>query len=170
MLDVCCGPCSTHVLEKIKSPTLFFPNSNIYPKEEYDRRLVQAQKMADHHGLSLIVPKYDHQAWLDHLQTEMKDLDAPEGGLRCLACYRYRLEKTAKAALENGDNSFTTTLSISPHKDAQKINIIGREVAKRHGLTFVQNDFSDGFLESIKISKEHDLYRQKYCGCEFSMH
>jgi len=169
MLDVCCGPCSTLVLEKLDNPTLFFPNSNIYPRKEYEKRLIQAKKMADLHGLKLIIPDYDHEAWLDYLRNEVDKLNVPEGQNRCMACYRYRLEKTAAAAKQSGDKTFTTTLTISPHKDAKKINTIGKEVAKSHGLTFAENDFSDGFAESVEMSKEHDLYRQKYCGCEFSM-
>ncbi|MDP2935483.1 MAG: epoxyqueuosine reductase QueH, partial [Dehalococcoidia bacterium] len=119
-------------------------------------------------GLPLLVSDYDTLRWHEAVRGLE---DEPEGGLRCLACYRLRLEETAAIAQAQGFTHFTTTLSISPHKRADAINAIGQEVASRHGLEFYAADFKkkDGFTKSLRLSREAGLYRQDYCGCEFSL-
>ncbi len=166
LLHVCCAPCSTHAIVEMQKEyevTLLFSNSNIYPKEEYEKRLAEAKKISKIYGLPLVVDEYDHESWLN----EIKGLEnEPEKGLRCEKCYEYNLSRTATYAIEHGFDSFTTTLTISPHKDSPTIFRIGKRLG-----SFLEKDFKkmDGFQKSTLLSKEHGLYRQDYCGCEFSM-
>jgi predicted adenine nucleotide alpha hydrolase (AANH) superfamily ATPase len=145
-----------------------FYNPNIHPEEEFRRRAAEMEGYAQEIGLPLLVSSYDTWRW----REAVRGLEGePEGGLRCLACYRLRLEETAALAKKRGFTHFTTTLSISPHKRADAINAIGQEVASRHGLEFYAADFKkkDGFTKSLRLSREAGLYRQDYCGCEFSL-
>jgi hypothetical protein len=166
LLHVCCAPCSTHSIEVLKRDydlALFFSNSNIYPKEEYERRLKNAKKIADIHGIPLIEDSYDHDAWLDHISGLESE---PEKGKRCEKCFGFSLGRTSDCQKAEGFDLFTTTLTISPHKDSKKIF----EIANKLG-DFLEIDLKkkDGFSHSIGLSKKHNLYRQDYCGCEFSM-
>ena len=170
LLHVCCGPCSTHVIKELMnehSVVLFWSNPNIFPKDEYSRRLKQAKKMAEVHGLSLIEDDYDHQSWLEAVSGFE---DEPEGGLRCAKCFEFNLNRTAEYAVTHDLEGFTTTLTISPHKDSTKISEIGEMLAEERGVIFLAQNFKkkDGFRHSIELSKKHGLYRQDYCGCEFS--
>jgi len=170
LLDVCCGPCSTHVINELIKDydiTLFFTNSNISPKEEYDKRLNAARNVAEITHLNLIEDKYDHQSWLDFIKGYE---DEPEKGKRCALCFKFRFNRTAKYARDNGYNAFTTTLTVSPFKDHKLINEIGNEVAKKYDIAFIESNFkkNDGFKKSKDLSIKHDLYAQNYCGCEFS--
>ncbi|MFC1691427.1 epoxyqueuosine reductase QueH [Nanoarchaeota archaeon] len=165
LLHVCCAPCASFCIEQLKKKydiTLFFSNSNIYPKEEYDKRLENAEKIAGIHKLNLIEDKYDHDSWKEHVKGLEKE---PEGRNRCKKCFEFNLIKTAKYAMQNSFDFFTTTLTISPHKDSQKIFEIAKALPNFLEIDFKQDD---GFDKSVELSKKHNLYRQNYCGCEFS--
>ncbi|MFH1316833.1 MAG: epoxyqueuosine reductase QueH [Candidatus Woesearchaeota archaeon] len=171
LLDVCCGPCSTHVIKELikdYNVTIFFPNSNVYPEQEHTKRLKAAVKVAEESNLKLIEDTYDHNFWLNFIKGLENE---PEGGKRCEKCFEFRLNRTAKHAKQNNYNCFTTTLTVSPHKDFEIINYIGKQMEKKHNIKFIKSDFkkNDGFRKSIQLSKEYDIYRQNYCGCEFSM-
>lgn len=131
-------------------------------------RLEEMRKVAQYEGVDLIVGPYDHETWLE---SAHKWKDEPERGRRCLFCYRERLKKCAEAAKERGFDSFATTLTLSPHKDAGRIDSIGRDVAEEVGVEYYESDFKkkDGYNYSIRFSREHGLKRQDYCGCEFSI-
>lgn len=170
LLHVCCAPCSTSVIEALKEKydlTLFFYNPNIEPEEEYLLRLKNAQNIAEDMNLSLISADYNNKEWKDAVKGYENE---KEGGKRCEICFKHRLEVSAKTAKEKGFNLFTTTLTVSPYKDAVLINKIGEETAKEHNLSFLSADFKkeNGYRKSIELSKKHNLYRQHYCGCLFS--
>lgn len=145
-----------------------FYNPNIHPEEEYLRRAAEMEGYSGRIGLPLLVSRYDPDLWREAVRGLE---DEPEGGERCLVCYRLRLEETASVAKQLGVTHFTTSLSVSPHKRADAINAVGLEVASRHGLEFYAADFKkkDGFTQSLRLSREAGLYRQDYCGCEFSI-
>lgn len=171
LLHVCCAPCSTEVIEKLKSNNeiiLFFSNSNIYPKEEFYKRLENAKIISRVYSLDLIEDKYDHKAWLKFIKGLEEE---PEKGKRCEKCFEFNLTRTAEKAKKLGIENFTTTLTISPHKDSKKIFKVGEKIAKECNLNFLEIDFKkkDGFKHSIELSKKYNLYRQGYCGCEFSL-
>jgi len=171
LLHTCCAPCITVPLEKLKSEfevTSFYYNPNIYPKVEHDRRLDEIKKWTDKELIPLVTPNYDSSRWFE----QILGLEAePEGGKRCAVCFRMRLTKTACVAKEKGINYFATTLTISPHKNAQLINQIGSEIASQLGVKFLAANFKkqDGFKRSVELSKKYNFYRQDYCGCIFSL-
>lgn len=170
LLHACCSPCLTHPYQLMKDDfqlTVFFYNPNIHPESEYILRKEEMQKLAKKWGFKLVVGEYDVDAWFEAVQGHESD---KEGGERCEICYRFRLEKTAELAAKNGYDLFTTTLSISPLKKAQKINEIGKKIAQAMELQFYEADFKkkDGFKISSQLSREQGLYRQDYCGCQFS--
>ncbi len=175
LLQSCCGPCSSYVLEYLTrffDVTVFFSNSNIYPKEEFDKRLMTqrevTEKLKTPYPVGLAMDEYDHEAFLD----KVSGLEGqPEGGARCTECFRVRLHRTAQYAKENGFDCFTTTLSVSPHKNAEILNSLGNEIGEQFGISFLTADFKkrEGYKRSIELSRELDLYRQEYCGCEFSI-
>ena len=170
LLHVCCAPCSTHVIEVLKKEyelTLFFYNPNVEPINEYSLRLEAAEKYAEEIGIPIIVGDYDSIEWHNAVKGHEND---SEGGERCGICFRYRLEKTAELAKQKGFELFTTTLTVSPYKNAELINQIGKEFAEKYGVEFLESDFKkeNGYIHSIELSKEHDLYRQDYCGCLWS--
>ena len=173
-LHSCCAPCSSYVLEYLSEYfeiTVFFYNPNISLEEEYRKRveeikrLVREMKFA--HSVHIEEGNYDPQVFYE-MAKGMEKL--PEGGERCFKCYRLRMEEAAKAARDGGYDYFTTTLSISPLKNAQKINEIGEELAETYGVAHLPSDFKkkNGYKRSIELSHEYDLYRQNYCGCVFS--
>lgn len=141
---------------------MFFSNSNIDTREEFDRRLAAARKLAAADGVELVVDDYDHEAWLHDVADGFEA--EPEKGRRCERCYRYNLAKTAAYAERNGFDAFTTSLSVSPHKPSGKV------FAASDNPKFLREDFKkrDGFVVSVKRAAELGLYRQPYCGCEFS--
>ena len=170
LLHICCGPCSTEVIRRLKDDyevVGFFYNPNIHPEEEYSRRLMEVQRISALWRVLVDVGPYDHERFLavaHGLEGE------PEGGRRCVACYRLRLEAAAHRAAENGCTHLATTLTIAPMKRAAVINPIGREAAGRCGLDFLEEDWKkrDGFKRSVELARDLGLYRQHYCGCEFS--
>ncbi|MDO8690217.1 MAG: epoxyqueuosine reductase QueH [Dehalococcoidia bacterium] len=171
LLHICCAPCSTHVVQALKGQfdlTGHFYNPNIHPEAEYLRRAAEIEGYSGRIGLPLLVSRYDPGLWREAVRGLE---DEPEGGERCLVCYRLRLERTASLARGAGFTHFTTSLSVSPHKRADAINAVGREVASRHRLEFYAADFKkkDGFTQSLRLSREAGLYRQNYCGCVYSL-
>lgn len=170
LLHVCCASCATHVIESLL-PSYevigFFFNPNISPKAEFLRRLKDACRVCAHYHVRLWIPPYREEAW----SSAVRGLeDRPEGGERCTVCFRLRLEETARCALRNSIGSIATTLTVSPHKNADVINEVGRSLAARYSITFLDRDFKkkDGFLRSVSMSRELGLYRQSYCGCPSS--
>lgn len=171
LLHICCVGCGVYASELLKQDyevALFFYNPNIWPEEEYEKRLAEARKIAVKFKLELVVGEYDHGEWLEAVRGHEGD---PERGERCLICYQFRLERAFRQAEKLNCGYLTTTLTTSPHKDAQAINKIGQELAAGFGIKFLANDFKkqDGFKKSSARSRELGLYRQNYCGCEYSV-
>ena len=170
ILHVCCAPCATSVVERLRPEyrvVPYFSNSNIHPEKEYRLRLREMERLSPEMSLDLFRDEYDPDRWF----AEVRGLEhEPEGGARCERCFRLRLDRTAQFALAQGIDTFTTTLTVSPHKRADVIHRIGAEVAARHGLRFLPEDFKkrDGFRRSGELSREYGLYRQNYCGCLYS--
>lgn len=173
-LHACCAPCSSYVLEyltKYFKITIFYYNPNITPETEYTKRVKELQRFIHEAGyeedVTFVEGDYDPQVFFD-MARGMEDL--PERGLRCYHCYALRMEEAAKKAAEMGADYFSTTLSISPHKNAQWINEIGEKLADKYGVKHLPSDFKKkgGYLRSIALSEEYHLYRQDYCGCLFS--
>ena len=171
LLHVCCGPCSTSSIERLIEDgwtvDVFFSNSNIFPEDEYRKRLEGAKKTAEYFKTGFIVDEYNHEAWLEAVAGFE---DEPEKGLRCGICFAYSLGRTAERAAEGGYDGFTTTLSVSPHKVSRVLFEKGRSAADNLQASFIEYDFKkkDGYKKSIELSKKLGLYRQQYCGCEFS--
>lgn len=170
MLHVCCAPCSTHVIQELKKDfdvTCFFYGPNIQPRDEYLRRMRESERYCRELGINFIEGKYDTDRWFE--ATKGHENDA-EGGERCSICQRLRLRRTALRASEFGFRWFATTLTISPHKDARRINKMGEEIAGEYSLNFLARDFKKmhGFQKSVRMSRELGMYRQTYCGCIFS--
>ena len=177
LAHVCCGPCATYPIKFLNDyfdVTLIYSNSNIYPKEEYEKRLLETQKFLDGFNkeysseIKLIVPNYDEQSF----QEKLKQLaDEPEGGKRCLICYHQRLMEGFRYASEHGFNYFTTVMTISPHKDGQILNKIGKQLQTTFpNVTYFVSDYKKdgGFYKANEMSRHYHLYRQNYCGCRFS--
>ena len=174
LLHACCAPCSSYVLEYLSNffdITLYFYNPNITPAEEYTYRAEELSRLVEEMGLSertaLSVSEYNS----DEFYNIVKGLeDEPEGGARCARCYRLRLEASARYAAERGFDYFTTTLSISPYKNSRWLNEIGAELAEQYGVRYLFSDFKkkNGYKRSCELSEKYGLYRQDYCGCEFS--
>ncbi len=175
LIHSCCAPCSSYVLEYLSEYfkiTIFYYNPNIYPESEYTKRILEQQKlirdMKFRYPVSFLAGKYDKEKFYE-MAAGMEDLK--EGGARCMKCYELRLTETARQAVAGEFDYFTTTLSISPMKNAQKLNEIGVRVGEEYGVKYLVSDFKkkNGYKRSIELSKEYGLYRQDYCGCEFSM-
>lgn len=173
LLHVCCAPCSSYVLEYLRqyfSITLCYYNPNIDSREEYDRRLEALHQLlaaTDAASLPLLAAPYDPAPFLASVQGLEHE---PEGGSRCERCFRLRLRHTAETAQQLGSRYFTTTLSISPHKNAALLGQIAAELSAEHGVRHLPSDFKKrgGYQRSIVLSRELGLYRQDYCGCAFS--
>lgn len=171
LLHTCCAPCVVYVhrlLEPEYDITAMFYNPNIYPLEEYNKRKDELLAYASIAKLKLVVEPADFEGWL----ISMSGLEAlPEGAQRCWKCYEYRMEKAASYAKENNFDIFTTVLSISPHKNADKLNEIGKELAQKYDIDYFEANFkkSNGFKIASGLSKEYNMYRQTYCGCRYSM-
>ena len=171
LVHTCCAPCATYSFEKLISdkffPVGFFYNPNIHPTEEYKRRLEELLKFTDVKKYRLIIQEDSPELWLEAIKGYE---DSKEGGSRCEICFRLRLEKTAIYARENNFDGFTTTLTISPHKNTAIINQIGRELSEKRDIFFLEENFkkNEGFKKSLELSRQYNLYRQSYCGCVFS--
>ena len=178
LLHSCCGPCSTSVIELLVDEfnvTVFFYNPCITDEEEYRRRReAQIQFIEqfneENAGRCRIVFREGDYCPGAFFEATAGLGNEPEGGARCEVCFRQRLEKTAAAACISGADYFGTTLTVSPHKDYKLISEIGRELALKYSLSFLDRDFKkkDGFARSIQLSRKYSLYRQNYCGCKYS--
>ncbi|OVE69604.1 hypothetical protein CCS79_06510 [Clostridium diolis] len=174
LLHSCCAPCSSYVLEYLSQYfkiTIFFYNPNIYPMEEYTRRVAEQKglisEMKVKNEIRFIEGKYDTESFYKLTKGLEEE---KEGGVRCFNCYELRLNEAAIMAKEKGYDYFTTTLSISPHKNSAKLNEIGKSLSEEHDVKYLYSDFKkkEGYKRSIELSKQYKLYRQDYCGCVFS--
>ncbi len=173
LLHSCCGPCSSYtqeLLSKYFDVTIFFTNDNIYPQEEFYKRLDMQKKISEDLGFGVLVieDSYDQKNYFE----AVKGLELlGEKSQRCYECYKFRMEKTVIKAKELGFEYFTTTISISPYKIAKWCNEIGYELEKKYGVKYLYSDFKkeNGYKRSIELCKIHDIYRQDYCGCVFSL-
>ena len=174
LLHVCCAPCSSHVLELLEKEyyiTVFFYNPNITDKDEYIKRLEELRRFVLEapfaQNVTVVEGGYEPEGFFKISQGLECE---PERGKRCYKCYKLRMEETALCAAKEGYDIFTTSLSISPHKNAQWINEIGEELSDKYGVGYLYSDFKkkNGYARSIELSKEFNLYRQDYCGCIFS--
>jgi epoxyqueuosine reductase len=168
LLHICCAGCASVAVMRLKeegfSPLGIFYNPNIYPESEYNKRRQDFEKISREYDFSIIEDSYEPRAWFDSIKGYESE---PEGSKRCEICFKFRLSRVYRIMQDKGYGFFTTTLTISPHKNSRLINKIGQDIA---GERFLQRDFKkeDGFKKSVKISKELDLYRQNYCGCVYS--
>lgn len=174
LLHSCCAPCSSYVLEYLSnyfSITVFYYNPNISPKEEFEKRVKEQQRliafMPLKNPVDCIVGNYEPERFFE-LAKGLENV--PEGGERCFRCYELRLREAAVVAKQNGFDYFTTTLSISPLKKAEKLNEIGRKLEQEYQVKYLYSDFKkkDGYKRSIQLSQEYQLYRQNFCGCVYS--
>lgn len=174
LLHSCCAPCSSYVLEYLSNYfkiTILYYNPNISPKEEFIKRCEEQKRLISEMPLKnkvdFIEGVYDNNRYEELIKGKEHE---KEGGSRCHICYNMRLEETAKLAKEKGYDYFTTTLSISPYKNAKVLNEIGEALAKKYGINYLYADFKkkNGYKRSIELSKEYNLYRQNYCGCKYS--
>lgn len=176
LLHSCCGPCSSYVLEYLSRHfsriTVLYYNPCIHPKEEFEKRLAQQQRLIEQMPMGcpvdLLVPPYEPNTFFE----AVKGLEhCPEGGERCQVCFAQRLQKTAEIANQMQYTYFATTLTVSPHKNAVVINEVGQSAAKEQRVLYLPSDFKkkEGYKRSLVLSKEYELYRQDYCGCVFSM-
>ena len=175
LIHSCCAPCSSYVLEYLSQYfeiTVLYYNPNIYPESEYTKRIWEQQmlidKMPAKHKISFIAGPYDKERFYDMAEGLE---NVKEGGSRCFKCYELRLRETAEIAKAAEFDYFTTTLSISPLKNADKLNEIGQKLADEYGVKYLLSDFKkkNGYKRSTELSKIYGLYRQDYCGCEFSI-
>lgn len=173
LLQACCGPCSSYVIEYLSDYfdiTLLYYNPNIRPEQEYQKRLTALheliRRMPEGVSVSIIEPGWRGGEFLDTVKGLEKE---PEGGARCAVCFRLRLEEAAKAARDGHFDYFGTTLTVSPHKDAALINAIGGQLQESYGVRWLPSDFKkrNGYLRSIQLSRKYEIYRQDYCGCGF---
>ena len=174
LLHSCCAPCSSYVLEYLSDYfeiTVFYYNPNISPAEEYEKRAAEQkhliQELPAKHPIHLVVGAYEPERFY----AVSRGLEmVPEGGERCFQCFRLRLEEAAKMAAEGGFDYFATTLTISPLKNAQKLNEIGEELSEIYKVEHLPSDFKkkNGYKRSVELSAQYGLYRQNYCGCVFS--
>ena len=173
-LHSCCAPCSSYVFEYLSryfDITDFYYNPNIYPKEEYNKRVAEIKRLIEEqphkHDIKFLEGKYDPESFFEAAQGLET---CPEGGERCRKCFELRLRETAKQAKYLKADYVTTTLTISPLKNADVLNEIGEKVCEEEGVRWLPSDFKKkgGYQRSIELSKEYDLYRQNYCGCIFS--
>lgn len=190
LIHACCAPCLSHPLEllsgksdfkKLKKEnilneliikkydtTVYFSNSNISPKAEYDHRLKEVKRLCELYNMPLIIDEYNHADWISYVKGLEQE---SEGGKRCLKCYHYRLERLFKFAKENNFSKVTASITISPYKKSKTIfNIAKGLMTKYNGIEYLNYDFKkgEGYKKSIELSKKYNLYRQHYCGCEFS--
>ena len=170
LLHVCCGPCATAVIERLRPDydvALFWHNPNLEPAEEHERRLEAARQVAEALGVELTIVGGGEAEFATLCQGRE---ELPEGGERCRLCYELRLRATCEHAAAHGHDLVATTLTISPHKPAAVVNETGQRVAAEHGVSFLAAEFKQrtGFQRSLQMSRDLGLYRQTYCGCRWS--
>lgn len=175
LLHCCCAPCSSYCLEYLHRHfriTLFYYNPNIHPAEEYQHRVDEIIRLVNEMGLADEIDIIEGENDTKSFYSAVKGMEnIREGGERCFVCYEMRLEKTALLAKEKGFDYFTTTLSISPLKNSQKLNEIGERLSGTYGVKHLPSDFKkkNGYKRSIELSAQYGLYRQNYCGCVYSL-
>lgn len=171
LVHACCAICSGYPISFLKDmgfePVVYFYNPNIYPSEEYEKRLEAQKALCRNFDCELIIGEYAPEIYYDYVKGYESE---PEKGLRCDKCFRLRLESAARLAKKLNINLFTTSMVISPHKNYEKLTSIGRKIASEYGLEYFSHNFrkNDGFLKTNNISKSLNLYRQNYCGCKFA--
>ena len=174
LLHSCCAPCSSYVIEYLSNYfdiTVFFYNPNIHPEEEYQKRVIEQREFIQNfpsaNPVLFVEAGYDVESFFNFSKGLENE---PERGKRCTLCFGMRLENTARYAALNGFDYYTTTLSISPHKNAQLLNSMGEELGEQYGVSFLNSDFKkkNGYKRSCELSVEYGLYRQDYCGCIYS--
>ncbi len=167
LVHACCGPCSTASIERLLedgwNPVLYFSNSNIFPEEEATKRYEALLEVAKVYSLQVIHEHYDHQSWLEAIKGQEGE---PEGGGRCKLCFTYNLKEASEKAQELGFQHFTTTLTVSRFKNSMLIFSVGEQFPLFEPINFKKKG---GFEKSVRLSKELGIYRQDYCGCEFSL-
>lgn len=172
LLHACCAICSAYPIEMLKNSgyevKVYFYNPNIFPVEEYERRLNAEKTLCNHFGVELIEGDYNSYDFFNHVKGYETE---PEKGARCPICFKFRLDKTAQKATELGIKNFTTSIVISPHKNFELLSKIGIEIAQDYDISYLAIDFKkkDGFLKTNRIANSLGLYRQNYCGCKFSL-
>jgi len=175
LLHSCCAPCSSYVLEYLSEYfkiTVFYYNPNISPKEEYEKRKEEQKQfismLNSKYKIEFIEGDYDNNKYEEIINGLREE---KEGGPRCFKCYNLRLEETAKLAKSKDFDYFGTTLTVSPYKNADKLNQIGNELQNKYNINYLFSDFKkkNGYKRSIELSKEYNLYRQDYCGCIYSI-
>ena len=171
LVHICCAPDASYGVRALRErfdTTGFFYNPNIHPREEFRKRLRATLDLHEKDPFALVVGAGGEEAWEDAARGKE---DEPERGRRCEACVRLRLRETARKAVELGMPAFGTVLTVSPKKDAAMVNRVGREEGELAGVRFAEADLKkgDGYLKSVRASKEMGLYRQRYCGCRYSM-
>ncbi len=174
LIHSCCAPCSSYVIEYLSNYfeiTILYYNPNIYPYSEYVKRLNEQENFINRfktkYKVNFVSIPYDYNEYINKIKGYENDI---EGGNRCFICYTLRMEKAAKYALLNNYDYFTTTLTISPHKNSKKINEIGAYLESKYNVKYLYSDFKkrNGYKRSCELSYEYGLYRQDYCGCIYS--
>lgn len=172
LLHACCGICSGYPISLLSdmgySVIVYFYNPNIFPQQEYQKRLEAEKTLCAYFGVELVEGDYEPEVYYEFVKGLE---DEPEKGARCDRCFELRLDKSAQKAKELGIEEFTTSMVISPHKDYEKLSKIGLQLAQNYNLKYLPLNFrkNDGFLKTNKISRELNLYRQNYCGCKFAL-
>lgn len=172
LLHACCATCSGYPLKLLSSEdfkvVVFYSNSNIYPYDEYEKRLEELISYTKKCGIELIIDNYQPEDWENYIKGLENE---PEKGLRCRKCFDFRLSATARKAVELGIDKFTTTLTVSPHKRTQTVFEAADEAALKYGVNFLKYDFKkqNGFFKTMTVAKEENFYRQNYCGCLYSI-
>jgi hypothetical protein len=175
LLHSCCAPCSSYCLEYLSAYfqiTVFYYNPNIYPDEEYAKRVEEQKefirRLPARYPIGFVEGNFEKERFYE-MAKGLEHL--PEGGERCFRCYELRLRESAELAKKMGMDYFTTTLSISPLKNAEKLNEIGDRLAEEYGIAYLNSDFKkkNGYKRSVELSQEYEMYRQDYCGCVFSL-
>lgn len=171
LLHACCGICSSYPISYLQEQgyevVVYFYNPNIYPEEEYQKRLDAEKTLCSHFCCKLIEGEYETEKYYEYVKGLENE---PEKGARCDKCFELRLSKAAQIANEYGIKEFTTSMVISPHKNYEKLTSIGEKIAQEYNLNYLATNFrkNDGFLKTNQISKSLNLYRQNYCGCKFA--
>ena len=171
LVHICCAPCTAYSFEKLVNDgynvTGFFYNPNIHPTKEHDRRLHELKIFFEKENYKLIIKKDHFTVWFEATEGFNQE---KEGGKRCEVCFKLRLEATALLAKQEGFDGFTTVLTISPHKNSEVINQIGRDIEEKVGINFIEENLKkqDGVKKSLELSAKHGFYRQNYCGCVYS--
>ena len=176
VLHTCCAVCGAYLCELLKEQfgevLIYFYNPNIYPREEYEKRLASAKKLAEIYKMEFVEGEYDNENWLEKIKGLENE---PEGGKRCPVCFAMRLEKTAQLAKERGFEYFTTTLAVSPYKDEKTTDELGEKIANEFGIKFLKSvelnqEKKEIWNKTREASRKMEFYHQKYCGCQFSIY